>query len=406
MYSFDERLKGLPAVKEQVVQLYQSLNQPHLAVPGRKAGPATAFVLGLRGPSGFAVFVYLYLADSGECAVYVPSNGTVPSERYQSEESEALGFVESMGFIMDNLNFRARPGEEQETMIKTLPVFQREPPPPNGYVGTAPGTTKPSTGTKPGVVTLGKLFSAFCLALAVGAQGCAHVSEKDHEQSVIHYDLAVQNLVKAPQVAMKECDESLALDPNNADAWHVRAMLLHLSFARFDEALLAYQKALELKQPFSDARVNLGNLFIDMKRYDDAIAQYDLALGDVLYGAPALAHVGMGSAYFKKGDAKNAIDHLKAAITLTPKLCIAHLQLGQIYESQENQPESCKYYGRYRESCPERADAYQREGLCQAKGGQVELAQKSFDTCIEKAQAASNDDQRDLCKQLKEQFKQ
>jgi hypothetical protein len=48
MYSIDERLKGLPAVKDQVVQLYQSLNAPHLAIPGRKAGPAMAFVLGLR----------------------------------------------------------------------------------------------------------------------------------------------------------------------------------------------------------------------------------------------------------------------------------------------------------------------------------------------------------------------
>lgn len=402
MFSFDERLKGLPAVKEQVVQLYQSLNQPHLAVPGRKAGPATAFLLGLRGPSGFAVFVYLYLADSGECAVYVPSSGTVPSERYQAEESEALGFVESMGFIMDNLNFRARPGEEQDSMIRTLPVFQREPPAPTSYVGTAPGSTKPATGAKPGVVTLGKLFSAFCLALA--ASSCAHVSEKDRDQAVIHYELAVQNLVKAPQVAMKEADEALKLDPGNAEAWHVKAMLLHLSFARLEEAQAAFAKALELKQPFSEARVNLGNLYYDLKRYDDAIAQYDLALSDVLYGAPALAHVGMGSAFFKKGDAKNAIDHFKASVTLSPKLCIGYLQLGQVYESQENLAESCKYFGRYREHCPERADAYQREGLCQAKSGQLELAQKSFDTCIEKAQG--NDDQRDLCKQLKEQFKQ
>lgn len=88
MYSIDERLKGLPAVKDQVVQLYQSLNAPHLAIPGRKAGPAMAFVLGLRGPSGFAVFVYLYMQQSGESAVYVPSTGTVPAEQFQSEEAE------------------------------------------------------------------------------------------------------------------------------------------------------------------------------------------------------------------------------------------------------------------------------------------------------------------------------
>ena len=55
-----------------------------------------AFVLGLRGPSGFAVFVYLYMQQSGESAVYVPSSGTVPAEQFQGEEAEALGFVENV----------------------------------------------------------------------------------------------------------------------------------------------------------------------------------------------------------------------------------------------------------------------------------------------------------------------
>ena len=71
MFTIDERLRGLPAVKDQIVALYESLNQPHLAVPGRQAGPARAFILGLRGPQGFAVFVYLYMPQSAQCAIYV-----------------------------------------------------------------------------------------------------------------------------------------------------------------------------------------------------------------------------------------------------------------------------------------------------------------------------------------------
>ncbi|MEW5740701.1 MAG: social motility TPR repeat lipoprotein Tgl [Myxococcota bacterium] len=401
MFTIDERLKGLPAVKEQVVQLYQSLNQPHLAVPGRKAGPASGYVLGLRGPSGFAVFVYLYMPDSGECAVYVPSNGTVAAEQYQSEEAEALGFVESMGFIMDNLNFRGRPIDEQEGMIRSLPIFQREPPAAGTATGSGgAGTAKPSTGKSAGVVQLGKLFSAFCLALCLA--GCAHiVTEKDREQAQIHYDLAVQNLVKQPQTAFSEVEESLKLNPEMHEAWHVRGLLLHHAFGRLDEALAAYMKALELKPDFSEARTNLGNLYIDMKRYDDAIAQYDKALNDVLYGAPFIAHGNMGWAYYKKGDLPQALDHLKAAITINPKYCLGHLKLGQLYEEQQNTEESCKYFGRYKEYCPERADAWQHDGLCHAKKGELDEARKSFDTCLEKA---TTDDQKDLCKQLKGQL--
>ncbi len=401
MYSIDERLRGLPAVKDQVVQLYQSLNAPHLAIPGRKAGPATAFVLGLRGPSGFAVFVYLYLQQSGESAVYVPSNGTVPAEQFQGEELEALGFVESMGFMMDNLNFRGRPPDEQDAIIRTMPVFMRDPPPPAPTGSPLNGNSagKPSTGAHAGVVQLGKLFSAFCLSLLVA--GCAHVSEKDLEQSRLHYELAVDNLVKSPQVAMQETDESLTYDPNNADAWHVKALVLHHSFGRLEEAHVAYMKALELKKPFSEARTNLGNLYMDQKRYDDAIASYQLALNDVLYPTPFIPQGNMGWAYFKKGDTRQAIDFLSSSVRVNPRYCLGYLQLGQVYEALSNVGESCKYFSRFREHCPDRPDAWQRDGICLANVGNKEGAGKAFDTCVLKA---GTDDQRDLCKQLKEQL--
>jgi Tfp pilus assembly protein PilF len=399
MFSIDERLRGLPAVKEQVVQLYQSLNAPHLAVPGLRAGPATGYVLGLRGPNGFAVFVYLYLAESGECAVYVPSNGTVAGDKYQEEEAEALSFTESMGFLMDNLNFRARPGDEQDEMIRNLPIFQREPPAP-GEVATGSGVRKPATGKAGGVVTLGKLFAAFCLAAAV--TGCATVSPERVEEAKLHYEIAVNSLTRQPQQAMKEVEEALAIDPGSAEAWHVKAILLHHSFGRMEEAQRCYVKAMELKTPFSEARTNLGNLYMDQKRWDDAIAQYELALNDVLYGAPFIAQANMGWAYYRKGDAKSAVDHLKAAITINPNYCLAYLQLGNLYEAEGSPADSCKYLARFRQHCPDNAEGYQREGVCQMRAGDNEAARKSFATCLEKA---TGDDQKDACRQLAAQVK-
>jgi Tfp pilus assembly protein PilF len=401
VYTIDERLKGLPAVKEQVVQLYQSLNQPHLAVPGRSAGPATAYVLGLRGPSGFAVFVYLYLSDSGECAVYVPTSGTVPADRYQSEEAEALGFVESMGFIMDNLNFRGRPPDEQETFIRTAPVFQREPPPPSAVPGVPLGAagTKPPTGQKNAVVNIGKLFSAFCLALVVS--GCAHwVSQENRDKATTHYELAVGLIARNAQQSYVEIEKALELNPLYAEAWHVKGILLHHSFGKLEEAKAAYEKARELKQPFSEAATNLGNLFMDLKRYDEAIALYDQALNDVLYGAPFIAHGNMGWAYYKKGDSKNALEHLKASVTINPKYCLGYSQLGQLYGDQGQEEESCKNYGRYRDACPDAPDAYHKTGLCLMRAGKKDEAQKAFTTCVEKA---TNLDLKDLCLKLKEQ---
>ncbi len=155
VFSIDERFRGLPAHREQVLSLYQSINSPHLAIPGKPAGPAQAFVLGLRGSGGFAVFIYLYLSEAQDCAVYVPGRRAASQEDYQQDEAAALGFVESMGFMMDNANFRGLPAAHQDELLKTLPVFYKDP-------KLVPGAARSRAEEKRNASTnLGRLLSSF-----------------------------------------------------------------------------------------------------------------------------------------------------------------------------------------------------------------------------------------------------
>jgi hypothetical protein len=154
LFTIDPKLRGLPVTREQVVALYQSINQPHLGVPGKKAGPAEAYVLGVRGGGGFAVYVYLYLTDSNDCAVYVSNQRAATPDDYRAQEQEAQAFLESMGFFIDNLNFRNQSPDAQEKMIRELPLFQREPK--AGGIGAAKEKEKESP-----IIALGKLLSSF-----------------------------------------------------------------------------------------------------------------------------------------------------------------------------------------------------------------------------------------------------
>ena len=155
MFSIDERFRGLPASREQVLALYQSINSPHLAIPGKPAGPAQAFVLGLRGSGGFAVFIYLFLSEAQDCAVYVPGRRTSSQEEYHQDEAEALAFVESMGFMMDDTHFRSLPPPSQDEQLKTLPVFYKDP-------KLAPSTGKSRADEKRTASTnLGRLLASF-----------------------------------------------------------------------------------------------------------------------------------------------------------------------------------------------------------------------------------------------------
>ncbi len=409
MFSIDERLKGLPALKEQVMSLHESLNQPHLAVPGRTAGPAKAYILGLRGPSGFAVFVYLYMPQSNECAVYMPSNRAASAEQFEGEEAEALGFTESMGFIMDNLNFRQKPAAEQDQLMKTLPVFQRDPTALAAKKGSQSGVRPAGavqaqaahSASTSSAAAIGKLFGSFVwLLLAWAGLGCVHVpTEKEQQEAQAHYDLAVNMSQKEPQAALLELDRALALDPEFPEAHNAKGVLMHMAFARPEDAIASYKKAIELKPAFSECKVNLGNVYLDQKRYDDAIVLYREALNDMLYRTPFLAQGNLGWAQYKKGDTEQAIQSIKAAVTLEPKFCLGYRNLGTIYDETGSVDEACRSYGKFRELCPDVADAYLREGVCLAKKGDLAGAHKSLQGCLEKSRV---DAERDGCKRLKE----
>jgi hypothetical protein len=154
LFNIDERYRGLPASREQVIALHTSLNSPHLFIPGKPAGPAQAVILGLRGTTGFATFTYQYLSEAADCAVYVSGKRNTSFEEYLAEEAEALAFVESMGFMMDNSNWRSLAQTTQEELLKTLPVFFRDP-------RQVPAVVKRVEEKRNAATTLGRFLAAF-----------------------------------------------------------------------------------------------------------------------------------------------------------------------------------------------------------------------------------------------------
>jgi hypothetical protein len=160
VFSLDDQARGLEAAREQVAALFQSINAPHVVVPGRRAGPAQAFIACLRGTHGFSVGVYLWLSETKECAVYTtPATAQTPEE-YRALQTEALGFVESMGFMMDNLNFRSLSPEHQAELLQSVPVWRGG----RAATGSTPTVSPPGQAAAPAAQTgaaLARLFSSF-----------------------------------------------------------------------------------------------------------------------------------------------------------------------------------------------------------------------------------------------------
>jgi hypothetical protein len=121
----DPSIAYIPASREQVVALVESINQPQVSIPGKEPQSVQGFLCGLRNESGsFSIFVSLFLPRSGENVVYASDRREVGMEEYRDVEIEGLHFLESMGFMLDNLNFRNLAPAQQVETLKRVPLFQ------------------------------------------------------------------------------------------------------------------------------------------------------------------------------------------------------------------------------------------------------------------------------------------
>ncbi|MGQ0506153.1 MAG: social motility TPR repeat lipoprotein Tgl [Myxococcaceae bacterium] len=240
--------------------------------------------------------------------------------------------------------------------------------------------------------------------LSCTVAGCKHVpTEKELQGSQIHYDLGIQAQTAGDLTgAYKEYEEALRLDPKFPEAHNAIALLLHLTFKKYEDAISHYRTALEIRPAFAEAKVNLANLYLDQSRYDDAITLYEQVLNDILYVTPYIAQTNLGWALYKKGNVRRAIESTKAAVTTNPKFCLGYRNLGIIHDSQNEAEEGCRYFQKYQESCPDTPDAHYRAGVCQAKLGRSDVAKKSFEECQAKG---GNETLKEDCHRLAEQLK-
>jgi len=120
----DPRLSHVPATADEVVAVIESINQPQVSIPGKQPQAVQAHLVGLRNRNGtFSIYAGLFLPLSGENVVYAHERPEIPLEAYREVEAEGLHFLESMGFMLDNTNFRNLTPDGQAQVLKRVPLF-------------------------------------------------------------------------------------------------------------------------------------------------------------------------------------------------------------------------------------------------------------------------------------------
>lgn len=221
-----------------------------------------------------------------------------------------------------------------------------------------------------------------CLLLAclLLTTACAAPGKKKGTQAEVHFILGLSYLQEQnPTLALKEFLKAEEYDPRDHRIQAALGQAYQLRKA-YPLAEMHYLRALRLDRNNSQYKNNLGALYLDLQRWDDAIGYFRQAADDLLFTSQEMALTGLGLAYFQKGDHAKAIAAYREALDHRPRFVMARLRLGEVFFAQGETKQAIAEYLQALAVAPESVLAHYRLGLAYLQGQETAKAKAAFAT--------------------------
>lgn len=187
----------------------------------------------------------------------------------------------------------------------------------------------------------------FWLAAALGLwlAACAQTSDNslgreaqsgasENPRARIHTELAAQYFLRGQHaIALQGLDEALKADSDYAPA-HNMLGLVYADLREDAKADASFRRAIGLQRNYSEAHNNYGWFLCQRGRYDESLAQFELALINPLYASPERALTNAGLCSMRKGDLRAAEDYLQRALRRMPNQPLALQALAELHARQ------------------------------------------------------------------------
>ena len=122
MFQWDKSIMTLDITVDQVVHLFRSMRDVQLALPGLPAQEASAYLCQYRMTQGVGTTAAFHLHKSGQLAFYINAPHEVPVDKAEAVLDQALVFVESMGFLLTDLDIHLLSVADRELLWGSLPL--------------------------------------------------------------------------------------------------------------------------------------------------------------------------------------------------------------------------------------------------------------------------------------------
>lgn len=170
--------------------------------------------------------------------------------------------------------------------------------------------------------------------------------------------------------ALTAFNTALELDDQQPALW-ANIGNVHSKLNRNDQAVEAYQKAIELAPEDPTLYQNMGGLYASMGDTEKARELYQKAVSLSAYGNPrdaAVNYYNMGVTFINSGNAEEAIEALTKALEADPEYAEAHYQLGISMLGTGQMEESASHLKKYLELAPEGPNAEVAKQLVEQLG--------------------------------------
>jgi type IV pilus assembly protein PilF len=178
-----------------------------------------------------------------------------------------------------------------------------------------------------------KLRNAVAIAAAAAvlfSPGCAGTSPDRKKEAVARMQMAVTYLDQSNiPMAMRELSSAASLDPENPEVDLVTAE----AYSRrgdLGKAESRLRDALAKKPDYAEAHNNLGRVYSQEGRGDEAIREFQAAAANVYYTTPEYAFFNMGVEYGRQGKTDPAIEAFRRAIVLNERYTDAYRALARL----------------------------------------------------------------------------
>ncbi|MBC7101588.1 tetratricopeptide repeat protein [Methanothermobacter sp. KEPCO-1] len=139
---------------------------------------------------------------------------------------------------------------------------------------------------------------------------------------------------KEYQKALKYYDKALKINPEYAEAWNNKGIILK-ELKKYKKALKCYNKALEINPELIEAWNNKGTTLQELGKYEEALECYNKALEINQKSIETLTYKGITLS--KIGKYKKALKCFDKALKIDPKNKLLHKTKAALHKKLKNQ---------------------------------------------------------------------